>query len=163
MLPSRKPSRQSLEICLRRVLPLHRLRTRLDLRQKRSRRRISRRDRVPPNSPATNQSLNPSRLSSKPIADSRSPYRRDSPLSDSYEQAYRSRMPTPTCPACLSPRARKLEGAFRHASVCYYKCNSCGHVWETRGTGDARLVWCHPKPDRRSRRVPIDFLDRRNH
>jgi hypothetical protein len=45
------------------------------------------------------------------------------------------------CPNCRAQVARLLEEASRYAIVCYYRCESCGHVWTVdRQTGEIAHV-----------------------
>jgi hypothetical protein len=37
--------------------------------------------------------------------------------------------PRAICMQCGSSLARHLEGASRHATVDYFRCEQCGHVW----------------------------------
>lgn len=38
-------------------------------------------------------------------------------------------MPTRPCPECDQPAPRHLPASSEHASVNYYRCDPCGHVW----------------------------------
>ena len=38
-------------------------------------------------------------------------------------------MPIRPCPECMHPTPRQLENVSADAQVWYYRCDSCGHVW----------------------------------
>ena len=38
-------------------------------------------------------------------------------------------MDSPACPNCSAGRGRWLEGSSKEAYVDYFRCASCGHVW----------------------------------
>jgi len=45
-------------------------------------------------------------------------------------------MAAPHCPSCNGPTARQLTEASKIASVNYYMCLLCSHVWTTdKSTG----------------------------
>jgi hypothetical protein len=48
-------------------------------------------------------------------------------------------MPTLACPACTTLTPRLLENCSQDASVNYYRCPSCSHVW-TVGKDDPTLI-----------------------
>ena len=43
-------------------------------------------------------------------------------------RAERKWMPARTCPHC-NETGRFLDQASRNATVNYYRCESCGHIW----------------------------------
>jgi hypothetical protein len=40
-------------------------------------------------------------------------------------------VPNQLCPTCEKPTQRKLDGPSDFATVNYYRCEGCGHVWTT--------------------------------
>jgi hypothetical protein len=38
-------------------------------------------------------------------------------------------MPSQPCPQCKAAAPRLLDATSKHASVLYYRCAKCGHVW----------------------------------
>jgi hypothetical protein len=40
-------------------------------------------------------------------------------------------MPVRPCPTCAQPTAPSLDTAIAVASLRYYRCAYCGHVWHT--------------------------------
>ena len=47
-------------------------------------------------------------------------------------------MPLRSCPECQRPAPRYLEGSSANASVDYYRCEACGHVFHIpKGQPDA--------------------------
>jgi hypothetical protein len=50
------------------------------------------------------------------------------------------------CPSCHAPGSHWLEGVSKDAYVDYFRCQICGHVWNTPkagATGEARNVTEH--------------------
>lgn len=46
-------------------------------------------------------------------------------------------MPITRCPACTAPTSRTLNAPSQHATVNYYRCEHCSHVWTTsKATGE---------------------------
>jgi hypothetical protein len=45
--------------------------------------------------------------------------------------AFRIPVPNQLCPTCEKPTPRKLDGPNDFATVNYYRCEGCGHVWTT--------------------------------
>lgn len=58
-------------------------------------------------------------------------------------------MPICPCPQCHMPVPRWLEATSKDATVNYYRCNACGHVWTV------------PKDDPNA--PPNDVTTRREH
>jgi hypothetical protein len=52
---------------------------------------------------------------------------------DAYLLAEVVQIPVPhqPCPTCEKPTPRKLDGPSDFATVNYYRCEGCGHVWTT--------------------------------
>jgi len=44
-------------------------------------------------------------------------------------------MPTLSCPNCGTPTPRQLDAPSEWASVKYYRCDKCGHVWTVSRDG----------------------------
>ena len=40
-------------------------------------------------------------------------------------------MPPASCPVCHALTLRKLDAATEFATVNYYRCAKCGHLWTT--------------------------------
>jgi uncharacterized Zn finger protein len=60
-------------------------------------------------------------------------------------------MPIRPCPKCQTHTARQLEEVSLHASVWYYRCQNCGHVWNVLKTdpdGPVRDVTIRPEQEK---------------
>ena len=60
----------------------------------------------------------------------------------------------PPCPACGQTTARHLHGISREASVNFYDCGACHHLWAVNKSDPSKVrhvtPFLRPKPDRRS-------------
>jgi hypothetical protein len=58
-------------------------------------------------------------------------------------------MPRLACPACTTLTPRRLDVWSRLASVNYYRCPACGHVWTVAKDDPTRIEHVTPLPDHR--------------
>jgi uncharacterized Zn finger protein len=49
-------------------------------------------------------------------------------------------VPPSACPACGAVRLRKLDAPSEFASVNYYRCAECGHVWTTAKDDSGKIT-----------------------
>jgi len=56
-------------------------------------------------------------------------------------------MPIESCPACEHPTPpRNLEEASKDATVNYYRCGKCGHIWTVSKDGRGTVHHVTPLP-----------------
>ena len=63
-------------------------------------------------------------------------------------------VPPTTCPSCGGPNFRHLQAPSDQASVNYYRCNQCGHVWTTKKGDSGKITHVTekaPAPEHRAR------------
>ena len=59
----------------------------------------------------------------------------------------------PACPACGQPKARHLDGVSKDATVDFFDCGFCHHLWATDKHDPSKVrhltPFLKPKADRR--------------
>jgi hypothetical protein len=51
------------------------------------------------------------------------------------------------CPVCDAPAPRRLEAPSQDASVTYYRCPECGHVWAADKNDSGKIRHITEIPD----------------
>jgi transposase-like protein len=63
-------------------------------------------------------------------------------------------VPPTSCPSCRSANFRHLHAPSEQASVNYYRCGQCGHVWTTQKGDSGKITHVtekSPAPEHRPR------------
>jgi len=61
-------------------------------------------------------------------------------------------VPNQPCPRCGTDTPRLVESASQIATVNYYRCALCGHVWTVAKDGTGNIHHVTPMPAKRDER-----------